>query len=891
MRKAIGTCCAAVLALMTQPIEANDTIWQVPTYAVLPSASGLGRPVLTQADGTSRLVFGASWSGLKPGGYADRAPIALAVDPRDGRSLWQRDLSSECSQGLRGYRAILQFTVALPGGDVGMAVRGAYNWVAPGEWRMASSTCFVRLSGSDGRVLWTRNERASSLNDPDFEVASLTAAGADLVAFGRYGDRIRTMRVSGADGSLGWAADDRIGSYWYPRDMLAFDAAAGEVVVLIAAPRDKEPRTELVGLDAESGRERWRRIVCERGSFDARLNAIVGGSVAFATACAESPAHTLTFGRSGKDGLFQLPTKDSPRLLGYDFDETGNLYVAGELRIGNAAAALARFSTLDGRQHWSVPGRLGGKDTGSSDLTTLNLLVREGSVYVWEMTGYELSWYADTSRLSRYDAATGRLLGTRNVMEADHDNLQRESYLTALPGGGVNLAAFADARENNWLWLARASAAPSLDWIRRERLDAAQPGHAAIPYTYFRSPTALLTTSGTPAVVVAGHATTDSNSMLFGGVPFLARIAQDDGHVLREWQRPSPLGLPASWASLSSLATDGADGAYVAGWAESAFVTAVDLSTATTRWEQPFSATMLVAGAAETLYAVSKGRVRRLSPRDGNTLWQVDLPAADDLYDDAIGAVDAVGNPVFSILTSDGRQGAQVIKLRISDGAVLWQWRYPDLDIKSAPSHMKILPDGDVVLTRPFTRLNGDTGAVIWQQSDLRGAQLLQGTDGRLVVGDARKTGANAESDIPAQVARLDPATGNTLWSVPHPMPSNPYSPMALDPKGDVLVATGLSDGFEIVRISGVDGSLLEKKTIAANYNGWEPPSAILVAADGSVFVVADVYDDAYALSITKVFKLEGTGGAPSTHGRSGERPLPRLLRERPRPPPRRPMR
>ena len=101
---------------------AKGVAWEVPLYAMLPSAMGLGQQVVApSANGESRLYVSTSWSAPSDSsGSQYEIASVLALDLGGGARLWQRDLYEECGRR-RDVSVSGKFVAALRGGDVAVA--------------------------------------------------------------------------------------------------------------------------------------------------------------------------------------------------------------------------------------------------------------------------------------------------------------------------------------------------------------------------------------------------------------------------------------------------------------------------------------------------------------------------------------------------------------------------------------------------------------------------------------------------------------------------------------------------------------------------------------------------------------------------------------------------
>lgn len=888
----LGCALALAAVLGVSGAKAEEVAWQVPLYAAIPSVTGLGQQAVGRsADGEPRLYVSAWWS-IPGQRHRQDVPSILAFDLVGGAPFWRRDLHKECSQDDRDVEALESFVSPLPGGDVAVAFQMAYSDLIFGRIHFA---CYARLNGSDGRVLWAHVDAPMESDSSTFQVFALaTDRNGDIVttgargAIGTHDGRPRTLKLSGRTGESLWSIESEPVVWDPPRNALAVDAATGDVALLTAVPLALGVQHQAVWLNGRDGRPRWRRAVCEDlfYGFGGTLRVAETGEITFVLNCVSQTAAEMyiTFGRLAEaDGalVWRRNVQRNPIAGGekYRIDDSGDVFLVGDLNLDGERLGAASFAAEDGRLRWSSAESLGGSIEGAAYRTFLNMAVGGGRLHLWETIGDTPDEWTHTTRLSSYDAASGHLLGQQDIRDAEHDALSlEEGSMIALPDGSATLAGISSsAVGNRWLWLASARPTPDSTWMRRELLAAPQPMRTELVASEASTPVLAASSAGSTGILVAGVVDGDTASW---GVPSVLKIAQGDGRVLWRWQ--PQFGRPSSRGEIHGIAADATGSAYVFGrWQESPridltpFAARIDTATGVSRWQRPIDAGSLAVNADGQPFVATARTLQRLSVDDGAALWSVSLP--DDGSSDFSLVVDADGDPIICLPYSvTGEYGVQVMKFRAGDGVQVWQRRLPIgwPYLLTRGTQMQALPNGDVVVRSPATRLLGATGEIVWQRASLHSSRVLVGDAGQLIFGDAQEIPGEAEK---AQLMRIDVDTGETLWSASPLAAATSLDslPMMFSRDGDLLVAHATGSGYDLARLSIIDGTVSGRVSIQIpDFFLSGAPTGLIRSSAGRwfeyLFLIGDIWRLNQSHPIATIFRIDEP--ASPSHSR---RPVP----------------
>lgn len=121
--------------------SAQELAWQVPVYAEVPSATGLGGQALgLSGNGEATLIIGAAWAGPADWSVDTEHPRFLAIDPSSGQRFWQRDLVGPCATQRDGIELVALFA----NGDAAVAT------IAYDNANNRRFACYARLDAKGG---------------------------------------------------------------------------------------------------------------------------------------------------------------------------------------------------------------------------------------------------------------------------------------------------------------------------------------------------------------------------------------------------------------------------------------------------------------------------------------------------------------------------------------------------------------------------------------------------------------------------------------------------------------------------------------------------------------------------------------------------------------------
>lgn len=853
--------CAGVLAFLAGlpgcgelhalPIE--QPAWTAPFLASVPGADLLGGQALSTPPGRpAQLVVASAWSDY---GFNAENPRIAAIDLATGDRLWHVGLEGPCAAKWETDRR--ELVASFDNGDVAVATMGFEAHQGSLLYRY---TCYRRLSGVDGAELWTWVDRPASGEPQVSRIVHKLAVdeAGDLVAVGSYGDSVRLLKINGVNGEPRWIRE--VAEPAAPR---AFDltAGSGALAVQVSWTGGGVFGGEIVALDPDDGSIRWRRTSCVGVGDSVQvggLRATQGGTLTFVEGCKTGESDFWSAGRvdAATGSLAWHRAAAGSYKESVSIDEAGHVYLAGSAFFGGPEQALLKLDASDGHSAWSVPGTLLDPDPYGGDwVVFLQTAVEDGYVHVWQLLTHRYNIGISTTRLLRFDAASGALQGRRDVVETGVDYFEKFPELTALPNGEVMLAA--DSRVDQWLWLARADAATGVHWWRRETLERERSVTLASNTT-----TLLQSNAGTPGLVLAG---TVSAGSYLEGYPVVAKLASHDGRTLWRWR---PETAPVR-SHIADVAVDTRGNILAAGvgpddsWESVPFLLKLDGSSGRVLWQKLWPdiyTDRLALDPSGEVFSVWSNQLRRNAGADGAEIWRVVVP--DVRFDPGmLLAVDPAGNPIvagkYSLGNGEpGESGLQVLKFRGTDGTRVWLRRWPDPEL--VPIHslysLAVLPGGDVVMSGMdrlnralLVRLDASSGATRWQRQDTSG-QVIVDRDGNIVLhtGDWR-------------MARLDGASGATLWARDYGDFGGTQwiRQFALAPVGELLLAGSRSySDLGVMRVALADGAVRWQGGVSTDV--WsDAPRGIAPAGDGGVFVAAH-YDEPGAEYLSALLKYDG---------------------------------
>lgn len=295
--------------------------------------------------------------------------------------------------------------------------------------------------------------------------------------------------------------------------------------------------------------------------------------------------------------------------------------------------------------------------------------------------------------------------------------------------------------------------------------------------------------------------------------------------------------------------------------------------------------TAVRVNAVGDVVAAGSPGVVRLNGADGSMLWraadvttgfgETPEPGGPIIAIDGAGAVVAVGTV--------GNVNIHVTKLNGDTGAVVWSVE----PVKGGGAAVAVDSNNDVIvaggnwsnsLGLVVVKLAGSDGALLWQYGLAGGFAWTVTVDGQ---GDvfAAGTAPNPPHGNDLAVVKLDGATGAERWRHLGDGGANGLDfayAIGLDAVGDVAAA-GIGHGvgsedFTVVKLSGVDGSEQWHYAVSGNDPNFPEGEALAVAFDaaGDVVAAGTTASVGNTLDFT-VVKLAGDSGAErwsrSLHG------------------------
>lgn len=669
----------------------------------------------------------------------------------------------------------------------------------------------------------------------------LVSAAGEIVCIGttddrRQGERLLVRKWAGHAAAPLW---EKVLAG--PGPCSASEACLDSVGDIVIAGRESNERQEsyffLLKISGTDGSLLWRhngpKLPWRREagrpllSVDSRGNAIL----AVAADGSESGVSLRLAKHQGSDGALLWETSTAnfyeiPQAM--TCDAVDNIIITSDSDPGNSGNhdfLTAKHDGATGVRLWS---RIYDGPGGSHDIPAAVAVNTEGDVIVAGTSAIAPAW-ASGFYVAKYKGDDGSLTWEWVRSPA---GLARDTVICAVLGsdGSVFVGGYENplAPANQRPVLARLDGGGSLLWE--------QHGEG------IWSENAGLTVDG------EGNITT---AMTVDGKPKVARLAQDTGATLWQWQWPEQ-----GWTA--SVALDAAGN------------TAVLINVGLDQWEWPRSS------GADIVLA-------RLAAADGNAVWQDRYDGSAHAWEEiADGCLDAQGSLVFAGASLHGSTGFDFYagKMNPATGQVLWQHRYNGgaglADAASAVAvdaldHVFVA--GKVVKTPVVETEEGPIGGT----ADMRIAKL--GAAGGSVLWEKSYDGAAGLADEATGIA-VD-SSGNALvagWTEREPGKADIYAAKyaaedgaviwerlvgknagtdwrawscAVDVSGD-LVLTGLATrqaaGKEVytMKLAGSDGAIIWE----GSHDGGENarPLALRLTAAGDAVVLAQSNDEELAV-------------------------------------------
>lgn len=317
----------------------------------------------------------------------------------------------------------------------------------------------------------------------------------------------------------------------------------------------------------------------------------------------------------------------------------------------------------------------------------------------------------------------------------------------------------------------------------------------------------LLSDAGTPGVVVSGGGQIGEEGLWIPSTPWIAKISAEDGSALWRWHPDDYSG-----GSFSEIAVDGAGDVVAVGSRAGFLIVKFDGATGAVRWRVDGAAEYAGLGvtvdrAGDVLMTATHENVEQVAQKyageNGALLWASAIPDAED-WGDGLIALDANGNIViggaYSVSDEVSREdGVQIAKIAGDDGRELWRRRFLGGFMETVHT-IDTLPNGDVVFSAGYgsgaqvVRLAADSGETLWERADIGTDDVVIDPEGSIVAGGFIVDGNREIADL----QRIDPATGATLWR--RQFPDYFYTTVRqLSIGSDGQVLTALSEGDEFI--------------------------------------------------------------------------------------------
>jgi len=794
MLAVMGGVCAAM------PAWSQHIAWQRRVGVDVPAGVGL-KTITPSARAPAATLSVAVVTHLT---YYDRLQYrVIGTNPLDGSQRWTYDFGDACEY----ESASLALTETLEGGDVVVVVHGQSAMTL---WRDA---CVVRLRGSDGGVVWTRNEKSASGHAAIHAIRALN--GTRLLLAGRSATVGRVQQWDADTGETLWQRD--LSEAGRTLQAFAIADAPGDVgAVHLQVSTGAVASSRLLGLNLTDGSTLWTRAGCASGAtfnvdgkqLEQRLRTFADGTLIQVMQCFASGSATTMVSRHSIATGAEIWQRELVQTAADAIvrDDT-SIVLAGELFVDGAAAGLARLSGADGSTLWTAQ-RANGR---------LRLAEADGRAFLLEIES-DISGYATTVNLAVHDVSNGVQLNRSEISGFPGLMLADRIHLGAFVDGDVVVAGMSGANRAAGLRYSSVRLHPASTTRWRSSLPV-MGAHPFEPLRQWAAGTQMLASAqGTSGIVLAGVGVKEGGDVF----PRVVKIDSRNGQKLWAWQ-PDGHRNGSAHAVVAM-----ADGDVViagnGGTGQDAFLLErLDGATGMATWTAPRTPDNPALDAASTgdggIAVVVDGvptRVSRHSGATGQRLWEAAIPEGRSsvLGDHRIVAhTDGDITLAARFVSATAQEGIHVVHFRGSDGALTWRRILP-AEPQPGEDYLRLvlLPDGDVVVmargelwrvdggagslewrvTMPFAvnaiavvatdvvlagevstdravgRLRGHDGALLWTQvlppvDPLHPAETLSavsvGSDGRLLA--AGSDGWSAQSAV-----ALDPVSGAVVWQV-----------------------------------------------------------------------------------------------------------------------------
>ncbi len=670
------------------PADAQNLVWQSQVTTQVPAGAdvsmanaALGNPSVSPAVALVTVETGVD----------DRYQYrAIATDPDNGSEVWSTDLGPACGTRESDYSLV----VPLPGGDVIISAQGA-NDVSSS---LVTFTCIMRLSGTDGEVVWFSPQRAAGIRLDLYAVQ--IDKGGQIIATGRKGIDAIVMRLDAASGSTIWERQIPADSGSSLRGIAAVSGSNDTTVIHLLSQSSIGPNTlKLAGISTASGSNRWSMSQCPGGTYvayqsssnDIRLRMLADNSVEFVSQCVVDQIRTVEMGRiNALTGIpvWQRTVTDSS-LYRAVVDVDGYLYAEGKLTIDTLAVDVARISPVDGSLMWSLPQTPLPPSPPTEPYLSRRIVASGAYLHALELD--EFYGYVKTASLATYAASDGTLLGRYSVDLPPNEYTLPGTFNIAAFGNGEVLIGTASGR-NRYVGLRLSETRLQgltgvTSWSQQTPIMASHP---LIPVEAYRSTRQMVWNGkGSPGILLAGTGVNPENYHY----PRIAKLSAQDGRVLWQWEPDKRVD-----GNIAAALSDAQGDVIIAGsngWDDPTMLLAkLDGGSGAQVWESlsapqrpALDAALGADGAILLLLGSEEGstepsmQVARYSASNGNEIWSVPMPEG---WDQQIGqqriavAVDGSVLATGAFANADhSESGPQVARFRASDGALQWRRKLP----------------------------------------------------------------------------------------------------------------------------------------------------------------------------------------------------------------------
>lgn len=764
---------------------------------------------IVQQDSRSRIPGEVTHTLVRSLGINDLMYSIVATKGSDGSLLWRADdVGIACSASSANGARIKE----LPSGDLVFTIDIYIAGTHP-----RSTTCLIKLSGSDGQVQWIYDGpelgNSSGLN------AFGVAANGDLLLAGFVGDYPSVLRLEGQTGILLWR-HDFASSVDAGTGIAVTDEINGRAVVAIAGGN----RSTVINFSTANGVELWRRQSCS----------VLEWSVAQKSQLQlNHDGSLLEFSECG----IGVEAHAFSRKLNVDGDVVWRRDLAVPLDTGSP------LSTVDiGTDYVLVRGRFidNGQDVGfvalgaesgeilwtkqASDTMLRPLIAGSDEIHMLERDA-QFGAALQSLDLITLSALDGKVLGTLPLPLDEGSTSVANIDLGALANGDVVLKTLNCSDPSWWggcetLRVSRIQPRVAVRWTQEAPFVGDRPF-----LTFTREISSRMVLAGTPmdsGILVAGWTPSFRDEY---DHPRVRKIDASSG--LDSW-----IWVPAGDADFIAAIARNEEGDAFAlvsvsqGAQGEAQVARLDGSTGTTVWSSGLAGfpALDIAATADRVYALGSsnggalGVIAAFAQADGALLWRIELPLPD-----AYGTeLEVLANGDVALISGTmGHRELLIAKVRASDGTELWRTILVPVITVLGASVVLAPANGDAVFTHQNAvwRVDGTSGDVLWRQSlpfQILDAKL--DSQGHIVV-----AGKPPNSLEITAIASLDPVTGLLLWSSELDAEPLGASALNLSANGNILVAGSAPARMWVAELARSTGAVLWHSSALAESSATPP--------------------------------------------------------------------